>query len=376
MLYFDNCATTKPDDIAVDTINDILRNNWGNPSSLHNMGVFSEEAVAKARTQIARSLKTNAENIYFTPSGTIADNMAILGSCETAKRKGNRIITTGIEHSAVYECFEHLKKTGYDVVYIDKLTDTETLIEEILRNITSETIFVSVMHVNNETGIVFDVERIAEEIKRKHSHIIFHTDAVQSYMKLPINLNRSSIDLLSVSAHKVHGPKGVGALYIKKGVRVSPIIFGGGQEHGLLSGTENVAFIAGFGAVVEKNSPHIGTYYKKTRENSDYLRRKLEEIEGAKIFSPENTSPYIVSVGFHRIRSEIMLHFLESMDVYVSSGSACSKGKKSRVLSMLGISSLDADTAIRISMDYFTSKEDIDRLCAAIVEGTKRIIKS
>lgn len=376
MLYFDNSATTKPDIVAVEAINNILTDNWGNPSSLHNLGVLAESAVNVARAQIAKSLKTKAENIYFTPSGTIADNMAIFGACEANKRSGKRVITTAVEHSAVHNCFEQLSKMGYDVVYIDKVQSTEDLIGGIMENINEQTIFVSVMHVNNETGMVFDIDEISSSVKKRFPKAIFHTDAIQSYMKIPINMGRSNVDLLSVSAHKVHGPKGIGALYVKKGTRILPVIFGGNQEKGMVSGTENVAYISGFGAVVEKDSPYIQKRYDDMLIQCKYLKEKLSMIDGAKVLSPDHASPYIVSVSFRGIRSEIMLHFLESMDVYVSSGSACSKGKKSRVLSAFGINNPDSDSAIRISMDYNTTKEDIDMLCNAINKGNESICRA
>lgn len=375
MLYLDNAATTKPDRLVMEIVNDILNENFGNPSSLHMMGVLAEKSMTIARNQIANSLKTKPENIFFTQSGTLSDNMAILGACESYKRRGKRIITTSVEHSAVRECFNHLGKSGYDVIFADGVGDSDSLLESILQSVDDNTIFVSVMHVNNEIGVIYDVERIASEIKKRFPKIIFHTDAIQAYMKIPINLGKSAIDLLSISGHKVHAPKGVGALYVKNGVRLSPIIFGGNQEKGLVSGTENVAFIAAFGAVVEKSLSNMLRYYDSVKNVRDYLLERLNAIDGAKIISPSDASAYIVSASFDKIRSEIMLHFLESMDIFVSSGSACSKGKTSPILKAYGVSQTDADCIIRISLDYTTTKTDIDRLCDALIKGTNTIIK-
>lgn len=371
--YLDNSATTRVSQLAAKKALQIMTECYGNPSSLHTKGMQAEQELINARKIIADSIKAKETEIYFTSGGTEANNTAIFGTAKAKIRQGKKIVTTAIEHSSVLEACEALQKQGYEVVYLAP-NESGIVTPEALENaVDSDTILVSVMAVNNETGAVMPIEHISKIIKNKKSNALFHTDMVQAYGKIHIKASKIGADLISLSAHKVHAPKGVGALYVKSGVRISPLHFGGEQERKLRPGTEALPLIGAFGSAVSEFDIDKNMQYVK--ELNEYAKEKLLSLEGVYLNSPENALPYVLNVSVLGIRSETMLHHLEASDIFVSSGSACAKGKKSHVLKALGLSEKRADSAIRISFSKLNTKEDIDALYEAVKIGTKTLVR-
>lgn len=371
--YLDNSATTRVSEGACNKILKLLRETYANPSSLHQKGFEAERELEHSREIIANSLGADISEIYFTSGGTEANNLSILGTARALRKRGNRIITTAYEHSSVYESAEHLRSQGFDVVILAPDKEGRISDTELFSALNDKTILVSVMYVNNEIGSINPVEKFAPLIKKVAPDALFHIDAVQAFGKLPIKVSKLKCDLLTISAHKIHGPKGVGALYVKKGTRILPLHFGGKQEKKLRPGTEALPLIAGFSEAVQELD--ITKNYDKVKELSLYLKEKLNEIEGIHINSPEDALPYIVNFSTSVIRSETMLHHLAAREVYVSSGSACSKGAKSHVLSALGLSDDLIDTAIRVSFSKHSTKEDCDALIDGVTEGINTLAK-
>ncbi len=372
--YLDNSATTKPSPHAVSEMMRIFNDVYGNPSSLHGLGKTAEEELSKARNTVAATLGAAASEIIFTSGGTESNNLAVLGGARARKRRGNKIVTTAIEHSSVFESVKALESEGFECVFL-KPDETGHITEEALKEAIDEnTILVSVMYVNNETGVIQPVDRIARIIKKKNAPALFHIDAVQAYGKLPIKVQKLGCDLLTVSAHKIHGPKGCGALYIRKGVHIVPLVYGGEQERKIRPGTEALAQICGFAAAAEE----IGDLKKNleaVKELNTYTLNGLMKIDGVVKNSPDDALPYIINISTNAIKSETMLHELESSDVYISSGSACAKGKPSHVLTALGFDRLRADTALRISFSADSTKEEADRLIEGIKHGVETLVR-
>ncbi|MBO5494745.1 MAG: cysteine desulfurase [Eubacterium sp.] len=367
IIYLDNSATTKPCDACNNAINEMLTENWGNPSSLHALGVNAMKSVIEARGIIADSLGADKEEIIFTSGGTEANNLAVFGAVKARRRLGKRIITTAIEHESVLKPMAELEKEGFEVIYLQP-DEFGRIDEKALKEaITKDTILVSVMYVNNEVGSVMPVKSIAKAIKRANSPALFHIDCVQAYGKLPINAKKLGADLITVSAHKVHGPKGVGALYVNKASNLTsqnfPRTFGGEQEKRLRPGTEASPLIAGFGAAVRDfcNNSFIG-------ELNAYTRKRLGEIDGVKFNSGEDALPYIINIYVPTfMRSQTIIQELcANYGVYVSSGSACSKGKKSHVLTAMKLSDEILDKSIRISFSRYSTEKDADILVDAL----------
>lgn len=367
-IYLDNSSTTKPCSSAVSAIEDALLNKWGNPSSLHNLGLEAEQTVNAARSSIAEMLNCRDDEIYFTGSGTEANNLAIIGTAQSMKRRGNKIITTSIEHPSVLNTCNHLSQNGFEVVYIKPNSDGNISAEDILNSVDDKTILVSMMLVNNETGCILPVSAVSEGLKDMKSHTVLHSDCVQAFGKMNIDVDELGVDLLSGSGHKIHGPKGIGFLYKSKKSNIKPIIYGGNQEKGLRSGTESVPLISGlYGAVSELD---VNRNLSAVSQLHDYAYEKLSGIDGVLINSPkENHLPYILNISVTGYRSETLLHFLESKNIYVSSGSACSKGKGSHVLTEIGLSTDRTDSALRISFSRYNTNEDIDALYSALIDA-------
>lgn len=371
--YLDNSATTRVSQLAAKKALQIMTECYGNPSSLHTKGMQAEQELIKARKIIADSIKAKENEIYFTSGGTEANNTAIFGTAKAKIRQGKKIVTTAIEHSSVLEACEALQKQGYEVVYLTPNENGIVTPEALENAVDNDTILVSVMAVNNETGAVMPIEHISKIIKNKKSNALFHTDMVQAYGKIHIKASKIGADLISLSAHKVHAPKGVGALYVKSGVRISPLHFGGEQERKLRPGTEALPLIGAFGCAVSEFDIDKNMQY--VNELNDYAKEKLLSLDGVYLNSPENALPYVLNLSVLGIRSETMLHHLEASDIFVSSGSACAKGKKSHVLKALGLSEKRADSAIRISFSKLNTKEDIDALYEAVKIGTKTLVR-
>ena len=367
MHYLDNSATTRVSKTAADKAYEIMTEIYGNPSSLHLMGMNAEKELELARKRVSAALGATSEELFFTSGGTEANNTALFGAAYAKRRSGKRIVISSVEHSSVLEAAARLEQEGFEVVRIAPQIDGRIHPEDVAEAVNDDTILVSVMLVNNETGAVMPVKDIFEAARDKNDKIICHTDAVQAFGKLDFTPKKLGADLLSVSAHKVHAPKGCGALYIKRRVRIIPRQFGGEQEKRFRPGTENLPAIAAFGAAcaefdVEGNGERVA-------ELNSYSRQRLLEIGGVVINSPENALPYVLNISAGRVRSETMLHFLEEREVFVSSGSACAKGKPSHVLSAMGIDRERADSALRISFSKLNTKADVDALCEGIAEG-------
>ncbi|MDR0903748.1 MAG: cysteine desulfurase [Ruminococcus sp.] len=373
-IYLDNAATTKPCEAAVSAAIKMMTETYGNPSSLHKQGLAAELELVAARKIIADSLAVTPNELYFTSGASESTAALLRGLWQNFGKRKNGIITTTVEHPSVKETVNVLEKLGAKVTRVAPDKDGKFYPEDFAEATDDNTLLCTVMHVNNETGAIFPIKEIFGAVKRVNPGVITHTDAVQSYMKLPLKAADINADSITISAHKVHGIKGAGALYIKKGIRVAPLISGGGQERGFRSGTEAVPAIAAFGAAVKTLYPDTDKAYKRTEELNKNLRKRLSEFPFITINSPVDAIPYILNFSVRGIRSEIMLHFLESKGIYVSSGSACSKGKGSGVLTAFGVKDRDADEAIRVSFSRETV--ELEKLVAAICDGYESLQKN
>lgn len=373
-IYFDNSATTKACNSAIDGVIYTLRENYGNPSSLHIKGIEAEKAMDEARSIIAGTLGCNKNEIYFTSGGTESNNTAIFGSVYQGKKALKKVITTAIEHSSVLGAMDQLEKEGFEVVYLKPDRYGKIDIEQIKKAVDKNTVLVSMMMVNNEVGSILPVHLVKDIIKSKGSKALLHVDAVQAYGKIPVKVKDMGIDLLSISSHKIHGPKGVGALFISAGVKISPILFGGGQEKGISPGTEAVPQIVGFGRAAAEFS--LGSDdYNRILELNGYLRNRASRINDVEINSPDDGSPYIINLCVKGIKSEVMTRYLSSHGIYVSSGSACSKGKPSHVLTAMGIPKKLIDSSIRISFSRYNTRGDIEEFLKWLQEGINTLVK-
>jgi cysteine desulfurase len=364
-VYLDNSATTRPSEEVIEMVTKALRDSYGNPSSLHRKGIEVEKLIKAARKQVARALGVKDEEIIFTSGGTESNNIAILGIIEGNKRKGNRIITSKIEHPSVLNVFKRLETRGYEVIYLDVDEWGKIKIKQLQEALTDNTLLVSLMHVNNEVGTVQPIEEIGKMLLQQKSKPFFHVDAIQSFGKLKLNLGKLGIDILSISGHKIHGPKGVGAVFVKKGVKVYPLFLGGNQETGIRSGTENVPGILGLGVAAEKIWNGLDKHYDQLTILRDrFLERVRNEIPNVKINSSEGPdgAPHILNISFIGIRGEVLLHSLEQDEIYVSTGSACSskKSSQSHVLKAMKLSDDEIEGAIRFSFSYNNTREEID----------------
>lgn len=371
--YLDNSATTKPCKEAVDAVMRMLTETYANPSSLHNPGIAAAKKIIEARQILADALSCDRDEIFFTSGATEANNLAVFGAAYANRRKGNKIVTTAIEHESVLQSIDELEKEGFEVVRL--MPDSQGFISEteLMQAIDDKTILVSVMYINNEVGSVMPVEKIKKAVKLKNAPALIHIDCVQAFGKVKISPKKLGADLISVTAHKIHGPKGCGALYIRKGVRILPRTFGGEQEKKIRPGTEASPLIAGFAAAVAA-LPDPEKQEEKMKELNSYTREKLLQIDGLKINSAENASPYILNIYVPTfMRSQTIVQELSAKyGVYVSNGSACAKGKKSHVLSAMHLSDEITDKSIRVSFSRDSSKEDADALFEALKDITQK----
>ncbi len=364
--YLDNAATTPVLPEVCDIMLKVMKEDYGNPSSKHTKGVEAERYITGAAEDIAALMKCQPKEIVFTSGGTEANNMALLGAAAANARKGKHIITTGIEHASVHETLSHLEEQGFEVTYLP-VNSNGILDPDVLADVIREdTILVSVMYVNNETGSVQDIGRLCSVVKKKDSSILFHTDAVQAYGKYKIVPRKFGADLLSASGHKIHAPKGSGFLYIKDKTKINPFIYGGGQQKGMRPGTENVPAIAGLGLaskIIYGMADRIENLYNLKEK----LIGRLKKIDGVTINGADNiplqkTAPHIVSANFEGIRSEVLLHALAAKGVFVSSGSACSSNHPgiSSTLKAIGVEDALLDSSLRFSFSVFTTEEQVD----------------
>lgn len=372
-VYLDNSATTKPCREAADAVNYMLTENFGNPSSLHAAGIEAAKSLISAREAVARVLGCEKEEIYFTSGATEANNLALFGACAAKRRAGNRIVTTAIEHESVLAAADELEKQGFEVIKLMPDRHGNISAADFAQAVNEKTILVSAMYINNEIGSVLPVERIKRIIEMKKAPALFHADCVQAFGKVKFSPKKLGADLVSVTAHKIHGPKGTGALYIKKGARILPRTFGGEQEKRMRPGTEASPLIAGFGAAAAA-LPDLQMQSRAVGELNAYLRELLGKIDGIQFNSDENASPYILNVYIPTfMRSQTIVQELSSKyEVYVSNGSACAKGKKSHVLAAMHLSDETADKSIRISFSRFNTRQDCERCAAAIKDLTEK----
>lgn len=363
-VYFDNSATTKVFDCVRDIVVKTMTEDYGNPSAKHKKGMEAEQYVRRAAAQIAKTLKVQEKEILFTSGGTESNNMALIGTAMANHRAGKHLITTRIEHASVYNPMAWLEQQGFEVTYLGVDEQGHISLEELRKAIRPDTILVSVMHVNNEIGAIEPVEEIGAMLHEVNPSILFHVDAIQSYGKLQIRPKKAQIDLLSASGHKIHGPKGVGFLYIDQRVKIHPLIYGGGQQRDLRSGTENVPGIAGLGAAAEEIYRNHEEKMERLIGLKDYFISRIGEIPEAVVNSlpGKEGAPQIVSVSFSGVRSEVLLHALEDKGIYVSSGSACSSNHPaiSGTLKAVGVKRELLDSTLRFSFGMFNTREEAD----------------
>ena len=371
-IYLDNSATTKVCREAADAMMKMLTENYGNPSSLHKKGVEASVSLEKARETVANALSCSKEEIFFTTSGTTANNTAIFGAVNANRRKGNRIITTSLEHPSVNECMKRLEEQGFEIIRLKPDINGAFSPMELMNAINQKTILISIMAVNNEIGTINPINQIKTAVKRASSQALIHVDAVQGFGKIPLNPAKAGIDLLTVSSHKIHGPKGAGALYIRKGVKIQPHVVGGGQEKGIFSGTEALPAIVGFASAV-KSLPNLNAELSDKKELRDYFVKEVTKIGGVHINSPADALPYIINLSVLGIPSQTIVNSLSEKEIYVSAGSACKKGHRSEVLTAIGLDGKRIDSAIRISLSRYTTKHDMDDVVKAIDDIVKRI---
>ena len=387
-IYLDNSATTRTFDEVTEYMTHIMKDIYGNPSSMHTLGISAEAEVKKSLERLARIMKVDTGNILFTSGGTESDNLAIIGGAMANKREGMHLITTKTEHPAVLEPMKFLEEQGFSVTYLDAGADGRVNPDDLRASLTDETILVSIMNVNNEIGSVNDIREIGAIIKDYKPSILFHTDAVQAFGKFRINPKSCKIDMMSVSGHKIHGPKGVGILYVADKVKLHPLMLGGGQQKGLRSGTENVPGIAGIGLASELIYKDFDEKTDKLYELKRYFIEELIKLPDVSVNGiPQNaftdeamirmTVPHIISASFDQIRAEVLLHALEAKGIYVSSGSACSSNKPSvsATLQAIGLDRKLLDSTLRFSMSHSTTREDIDTTLTVLSDELPKLRK-
>lgn len=371
-IYFDNSATTKPYKEVIETVMEGMENYYGNPSSLHTLGIKSEKAINEVREVIGNTINTSKEEIYFISGASEGNNLIFKGLA----KENVHIITTKFEHQSILKTSEFLSKQGVNITYLNVDENGKISLEELKEAIRKETVLISIMHVNNEMGAIQNLEEIGKTIKETSSRAKFHVDAVQGYGKLKIDVKKMKIDMMTTTGHKFHGPKGTGFLYLRKGINLNSLIHGGSQESAVRAGTQNVAGILGLGKAVEIVNKNMEVNYKKVLEIKEYMIDKLKKFGDIRINSPlENTSPYILNTSFNGVRAEVLLHLLEEKDIYVSTGSACTSKSSgvngSYVIKALGLCDKEINGAIRFSFSEDNTKEEVDYTIEVLEKGLK-----
>ena len=363
-VYLDNSATTCAYESVGDLVRKVMCQDYGNPSSMHKKGVEAERYIKEAKETLAKLWKVQEKEIFFTSGGTESDNLALIGAARANRRAGNHLITSAIEHPAIINTMRHLEEEGFRVTFLPVDRYGRIRLDALKSALCKDTILVSVMYVNNEVGSVQPIQEAAGIVKAYNRNILFHVDAVQGFGKYRIYPKRLKVDMCSVSGHKIHGPKGIGALYIDSGVKIHPIVFGGEQQRNIRSGTENVAGIAGLGLAAKLIYENLDEKVAGMRFLKQHFIKGVSEIENTTIHGlyDETSAPHIISVGFAGIRSEVLLHALEERGIYVSSGSACASNQPqvSGVLKGIGAGQEFLDATLRFSMSEFTTGEEID----------------
>lgn len=360
-VYFDNSATTKPYKEVVEAVANGMTEYYGNPSSLHKMGIKSEKRLNEAREYLASTINATKDEIYFTSGGSEGNNLILKG----VLKPGHHFITTVFEHHSIINTCKYLEDNGVKITYLEIDQNGRVSLEDLEEAICKDTTLISIMHVNNEIGSIQDLESIGKLIKERSSRAKFHVDGVQAYGKLPIDVKKMNIDFLTVAAHKIHGPKGAGFVYMKKGVVLNSLISGGSQEKGVRAGTENLPAIIGLEEAAKITMSNINDNYKKVTEVKEYMINRLNEIDDIRINSSmDGYSPYILNVSFRGVRAEVLLHLLEDSGIYVATGSACtsktSAAHGSYVIKALGLNNKEIESAIRFSFSAENTKEEVD----------------
>ncbi len=378
MIYLDNCSTSKARKEVIEIISNSMMDYFGNPSSLHRLGMMSEKKINEARKIIGDYLNVDSGEIYFTSGGTESNNIAIQSGVKKFKNRGKHIITTKIEHPSVLNVMKNYEKKGFKVTYlgVDELGNIS--LKELEESIRDDTILISIIHVNNEIGVIEPIDKIKQLINKKNPNILFHLDGVQAFGKIEFSLKTLGVDMYSFSSHKIHGPKGVGGLYIDKKHSLEPIVFGGGQEKNLRSGTENLQGILGFGEAVNIMNKKFKIESEKVYKLKKYFASKIKEkIKDVKFNTSldKKSSPYILNISFKNIRGEVLLHYLEDENIYVSTSSACSSNYKERshVLKAIGLSNDEIEGSIRFCFSYENTREELDRVIEVLEESVKEI---
>lgn len=370
--YLDNSATTSCSKAATEKMVELLTQDYGNPSSMHMKGVIAEKYITEAKKKIAKTLKVEEKELVFTSGGTESNNLAIIGSALANKRAGMHVITTSIEHASVTNPFIWLSENGFEVTYLGVDSYGQVKMDELKNAIRPDTILVSIMHVNNEIGALQPIEEIGKLIKSLNPKCLFHVDAIQSYGKMQIHPKKANINMLSVSGHKIHGPKGSGFLFIKDKTKVKPLIHGGGQQKGMRSGTENVPAIAGLAVAAEEMYQNLEENRNHLFALRDYFIEEVEKLDGVSVNGKKDhdSAPHIVSVSIAGVRAEVILHTLEDRNIYVSAGSACASNKPaiSSTLQSIGLKKELLDSTVRFSFSIHTTKEELDYALDAMRE--------
>ena len=374
--YLDNAATTRVSPVAIRAAVAAMKDNFGNPSSRHEAGKRAEQLVKNSREVIARAMGADSGEVFFTSCGTESDNWAIRGAVELNKRVGKHIVTTAIEHDAVLAPCRALEQQGYEVTYLQPDKQGNITAAQVADALREDTALVSVMLVNNELGTILPVAEIAKVLRERKSKALFHCDAVQGFLKVPFTVKELGVDLLSISGHKVHVPKGIGALYIRKGVRLPAHLLGGGQEGGLRSGTEPTAQIAAFAAAVAEGVADFDTEQAHLRMLKEYTLERLNALLPNAKRVGEGEAPHVLAITLPGYKSEVVVRFLSDRGVYVSSGSACHKGKPSHVFAALKLDKKQLDGVLRVSFCGDNTKEDVDALMDGLVQAGQQLFTS
>lgn len=375
-IYLDNSATTKVRPEVARLVMELMTGEYGNPSSLHGLGLRAQLELDNARGRAARAIGASADRVIFTGSGTESNNLAILGAALAKRRAGKTLVSMAYEHSSVLEPLRRLEREGFILKLVEPGPDGNPDPDKLLEAVDEDTVFLSCMLVNSETGAVAPIGRLVREVRRKNRNVLIHTDASQGLGKLPVLAGQWDVDLLTVSGHKIYAPKGIGCLYVKKGVRLEPVLFGGGQEQGLRPGTQSVPLAAGFGLAAELIAEELKENLEKVTSISEKFYAFLKNVDGLCINSPPGATPYIMNISLPGYRSEVLLHFLESRGIYVSSGSACGRGKPSHVLTSMGLSPGRIDSALRVSFGRYNRPEEAGAFSQAILEAKRTLARS
>lgn len=368
-IYLDNCATTRVDDDTAALALTLMTGDYGNPSSLHGKGFQAQLRLDRARQQVADALGCAAGELIFTSGGTEANNLVILGGAAALARRGKTVVSSSAEHASVLEPLRHLEKQGFTLRLIDPLPDGRVDADALVDTVDEDTILVSCMLVNSEVGTIAPIADIADRIRRKNKLALIHCDGVQAFGKIPFSPAKLGVDLLTVSGHKIHAPKGCGALYLRRGARILPQVFGGGQERGLRPGTENVPALCAFGHAAGKMSAALSAHRLRVEGIYEHFVNKAQKMTGVRINSPRESTPYLCNLSVLGYRSEILLHYLAERGIFLSSGSACSKGARSHVLSAMKLPPDRVDSALRVSFSKNTTHDDIDAFFDALAQA-------